>query len=597
MPELTPASIKQLVTEHETTTSNMRNRMETDYNWYRLVWTDNRQIAKSDGYETYSSSEPRAYAKRMIAWLTGAAMIVRVPLGDMQEPAREVARANEQFVLGALEQADQLLLARILPRLRDMWAFSINIRGWYGGRALLIKRPDGTTQVDISPFDPLHLFWGRGPDGPAWVVHRMVRSSKELVAEYPQSDSIVGTNHTDTGIEVYDYYDAKVNAIATGDNWLKPPEPHYSPVFPVVLGPVGATPPVMPLSGGSEQDVWEHYGESIYDDSREGYAAFNKSMSDRLTLARRAVKTPLYYQTRDGRKSLPDDPFASGSEVDLAEGEKVGAILPPPVTPTTDPVLAMQSGELQRATIPHSIYGDLQFQLSGFAINTLRQGVDAVVLPRIQALQNAYQQVAHILLAQFATGGFAPMTVKGRTADRQYFARVISPIEIDPDMAPQVTFAVKLPQDDMQKFAMAQMAREGKPLPLLPDRFIRDDILQIQDVDAVEAIINEEQAERAVPEAMLAGFIQDAIKRGRMDLAQIYADKLRQLLQQQAMAGAAPPGGNGAGPRGEVPPAKPPMLRPEMGGPPAMGVPPPTPTPQGGAVVPPGAPRPGARLT
>ena len=593
---LTPESIKQLVTDHEAATSNMRNRMETDYNWYRLSWTDSRQIAKSEGYETYISSEPRAYAKRMIAWLAGAAMIVRVPLEEKQTEERKVATANEQFITGALDEADKLLLARIMPRLRDQWAFQICIRGWYAGRVLLIKLPDGKTQVDISPFDPLHTFWGRGPEGLAWVVHRSVRTSAELIAEYPEAEELVGSDHKDTGIEVYDYYDGERNAVCVGQGWLKKPQEHYSPRFPVILGPVGATPPIVAQLSTTEQDIWEHYGESIYDDSRKIHEQWNRSMSDRMTLARRAVKTPLVYESRDGRKFLGGDPFESGAEVDIAQGERLQPLLPPPVTPTTDPFLAMVSGESQRATIPHSIYGELQFQLSGYAINTLRQGVDAAIQPRLQAMQNAYEQVAGLLLAQYGTGGFAPLLVRGRLANRQYFVRTITPQEINPQLVPEITLTPKLPEDDMQKYAMAQMAREGKPLPLLPDRMIRDSILKIQDVDGVEAIIREEQAERASPIAVLAGFIENAEKRGRYDQVAIYMDELNNFLQQRAMQQAALAGGPaGPEPLGQVPAKKPLMLRPEMGGPPMMGVSPPVPIPQGGPLVAPGSPRPGAR--
>lgn len=62
--------------------------------------------------------------------------------------------------------------------------------------------------------------------------------------------------------------------------------------------------------------------------------------------------------------------------------------------------MGMVSGEMQRGGLPHSIYGQLEFQLSGFAINTLRQGVETVLVPRLQALEKSYRAIFQLLCDQ-----------------------------------------------------------------------------------------------------------------------------------------------------------------------------------------------------
>ena len=601
----TPDEIIKLVKGQEEATKDLRQRMQDDYDWYRLHWTDDRQEATADGYQTYRTNEPRTFAKRVISWLTTADMTVRVPLDEMQTMERKQASLLEQFVIGALRAVDKNLTATMMPSLRDLLAFYITVRGRYGGRAMLVKEEDGSTSVNVNPFDPLHTFYGIGGKGLKWCVYRQTRTHDEIEAEYgilvPGSS---GGNETGKlGLATYDYYDGQVNGVCTKDTWLKPLAPHYSPSIPIFMGVVGATPPVEAMDGGGDgadkQDAFVDFGESFADENREVWDNFNKTMSDTMTLVRRSVKPPSVFKSRDGAKVPSSDPYREGSVVSLRLEEEFKSMELLKMSLDTGPFMAQVSGEMQRGSIPHSVYGDLQFQLSGFAINTLRQGVDASVAPRIVAKESALSQIARLLVIQYATGGFASLTLSGRGMDRRFFKRVFLPTDVDPNAHIEITLAAKLPQDEMQRFAMAQIAREGKT-PLLSGRTTRDTILKIQDVDAEEDIIREEIAEVASPTAMLYSLIQSAQERGRPDLVAIYGQELQELLMQKAIArqaammglGGAPPTNGGSPQPGPASvPGTPPEVMPNA----MMGQPPPAPTPQGGPNVPPNTPRPGAQ--
>lgn len=198
-----------------------------------------------------------------------------------------------------------------------------------------------------------------------------------------------------------------------------------------------------------------------------------------------------------------------------------------------------------------------------------------------------------------------------------YFAEKITPSRVKDGGDVEVSVVARLPQDDMSKYSMAQIAREGAT-PLMPDLWIRDNILGVQDADQAEDSIKEQIAERTLPEAATWSLYQAALKQGRDDLAELYFGELTAMLLSKAkmlrdtLGGGgmpqAPPGGLPPMPPGAPPPMPggPPMMAgPPMGGPPPMpppgvmppamaGVPPPVPMPQGGPVVPPGQPRPGA---
>jgi len=262
---------------------------------------------------------------------------------------------------------------------------------------------------------------------------------------------------------------------------------------------------------------------------------------------------------------------------------------------------------MQRGAIPHSMYGELPFQLSGFAINTLKQGVETVLSPRVIALEQAYSQLARLLCDQYSSGAFSAMELSGRDNNRMYFSEKITPKTVKDGGDIEIVVMPRLPQDDMSKYSMAQIAREG-PTPLMPDLWIRDNVLGIQDADQIEDTIKEQIAERTLPEAGLWSLYQAAMRQGREDLAQFYAGELTAMLLGKAkmladnLGGGAPLGPSpGAAP--PMPPGAPPM---QPGGPPPMpppgvmppamaGVPPPMPTPPAGPVGPPGMPRPGAQ--
>jgi len=139
--------------------------------------------------------------------------------------------------------------------------------------------------------------------------------------------------------------------------------------------------------------------------------------------------------------------------------------------------------------------------------------------------------------------------------------------------------------------SMAQMAREGQS-PLLPDLFIRDKILGLQDGDLVDDAIKEQQAERTLPEATLYTLLSASENRGRDDLAQFYYGELLHILRQkemerqQAQQAMQQP----QAPEGATPPTADPRVMPNA----MMGVPPPTPTPPQGTVAP-ETPRPNAQ--
>jgi len=590
--------IINLVESHYDSTEPLRSRMDADHNLYRLAPYD-----AGDGYQSYTSNEPQTYADKIIAWLSGADTIVRIPPAGNPRNSREVNNDKERFIIGALKSANERLMRRLQPCLQDQLAWYTTLRGWYAGRALLVKREDGETFIDITPWDAMHTYWGTDGDGLAWACYKVKKTKHEIESQY---NVRLGTDRIDEdGIDVYDFYDREDNYVAIPHRIIKKRTAHGGTGVPVFLGPVGANPLIQSLEWSSIEDTVEDYGESVFKSTRELYEKHNFMMSVMLELTARSRKQGIKITSRDGQKTLEEDPYKEGTEISLAQGEDIQPLGLMEVARETGAYMGMVSGEMQRGSIPHSVYGELQFQLSGFAINTLRQGVESVLGPRIEALEHAYMQICNLLCDQYSSGAFTAMELSGRDNNRMYFSETITPERVKEGGSIEISIVARLPQDDMSKYSMAQIAREG-PTPLMPDLWIRDNILGVQDADQTDDAIKEQIAERTLPEAGIWSLYQASLKQGRDDLAQFYLGELMTLMLSKArmlsdnLGGGVPPAPSAGAlppvPPGASPMAGPPGVPPGVA-PPAMmnGMPPPAPTPQAGPNVPPGQPRPGAQ--
>ena len=574
--------IVNLVEQHREATYPFRDRMQDDYDIYIM-----RPYDAGDGYESYTSNEPRTYADKIVSWMAAAELVIRIPNIEEPRERREMNDAKEKFLIGLFRGADERLRRRLQPSLREQLSWYTALRGWYAGRALLHIDSKDRTQIDITPWDPMHTYWGEGEEGISWACYRIQKTKGEILQQYGVE---LDEQDDETPIDVFDYYDEEDNIVCTQDTILKQPTPHNAGRVPVFIGMVGPQPLIQNLDETSITDTIADYGESVFAGNRQIYDKHNFTMSVMMEMVSRSRKQGIKITSRDGQKTLDEDPYKAGAEIALANGENVEPLGLIEVARETGAYMGLVSGELQRGAIPHTVYGDLQFQLSGFAINTLRQGIDSVLRPRITAMEDAYTQISHLLCDQYSSGMYDPISVSGRDRNRTFFSEAVPPESIAEAGMPEIKIVSQLPEDDMSRMSMAQMARDGQT-PLLSDNYVRDKILGLQDADSIEDAIKEQLAERTLPEAALWSLLQSTEERGRPDLSQFYYGELmhllmqKQMMRQQSMMPQQPQGGQGG------PPTADPRVMPNA----MAGAPPPTPNMQGGPNMPPGSPRPGAQ--
>ena len=568
---VTPGEISERVRTVKAVREELRQRMEKDYKTYQLEWTDARWagVAAPVGQSTYVSAEPQTFANRMIAILASAKMNAQVILGANSESRREFGQAKEQFFIGSLRQNDRRLERLGLPHLQPWLSFLIGLRGWWSGRAMLIKGMDGETVVDVSPFDPMHTYSGEDADGLAWVCHVTLRSKRDIKEEFGVETPLktVSSLGVETGEEVYDYYDRHINGVMTGQEWLKEPvfhSPENIPSeVPCFLGAVGPAPLITRIDDGSGRDGLALQGESVYAGLRELYDTLNQTMSDRLTLVRRSVGAGLVYKNVGGRKTIKGDPWAEGAKVSIDINETLTPLELRSMAQDTDALLSHILGEIQRKSFSYISYGGVDFPLSGYAINSLSQRDELTIFGPLVALVSAYNQISGLLCRQYASGAYQPIKAMGQ-ARKGYFQGIIDPQMVSASDDMVIEFFPKLPRDEPGAYAMAQIAREGKE-PLLDDRTILDEILKIQDVDAVMQLKLEQKANNMAAPIVLMDMVKMYQKRGEMEKAMFYMQELQAMLMQQPGGPPGPPeqGGNQNGVPPNMPGVRPRERRPE----------------------------------
>ena len=459
-----------------------RSRMEEDYGLYRMNDYD-----AGEGYQSYTSNAPRILADKIISYLSQASMAVRVNLASNHD-ARESGSLKEKFVIGALNLADERMERLGQPSIRQQVAFYITLRGWYAGRAVLNKRTDGTTFVDITPFDPLHIAYELDDDGIVWLAHKTRRSQEAIKSVYSADVEPAVEEGEDRGVDVWDYYSIEEHVIVADSREpqiIKPSVKHNisdmdgNPCAPVFLGAVGHAPWIQDETSGD--DTAKDYGESIFAQNRKLFEDFNFSMSAYKTLIQRAVRRPYKIISPDGSTTLDSDPWKDGSEIPLPAGTDIQLLDEITMPLNTNEYVSMVSGEIQRGGLSNVSYGELPFAISGFAAKILQEGSAHQIEPRVQAITSCYKQVANLITMQYETGDYATVTVRGRHNElSNFFHQEIKPSDIENGGALDIKFGVRMPQDDPQQISMAQMLREG-PTPLAPDEWILENILQIQD--------------------------------------------------------------------------------------------------------------------
>lgn len=588
-----PAWIIEQVKQKETATAGLRTRMDEDFARWKLEKFQGLD-ENDEEYRHYTTNAPKTLGLKIISEVAGAERVIRIKSTSQQEVKRRIDDAKEKFGIGSLNKVDKHQEAIGRPPIQDQLAWIVCIRGPLITRPLLMRGPNGETIANAAIWDPKNAFWEYGSDGLVWACHKIRKSRFQILTEWGvDMGSDGGTNQ---GWVVYDFWTAQINRVFTEEQVeLKPPTPHGSPRMPVVVTIPGSAPPIQ---SSSLDDADTSFGESIYEADRTIYDQVNDALSIFAELMARSREPGWNVLSRGGELTLPDDPNLTGTNIslDTALDQDVTLRETPETTRDAAVFLNYVTGDMQRGGLPNTSFGELDINISGFAINSLQAHALTVLQPRLRAVQQHLLQIIELFADQYTTGFFAPMSVNGNSTSG-FFDEIIDPQVVALGGKYTLKLIAQLPQDDIGKLQIAQLWRtpDANGRPLADDRFIQDEILNIQDVDNLQDAIQLQMAKGASPLATMLDNFQSAMNAGDQMQAQAYFLDIFMFFQQFAAAtGQLPPIELPKGPEMGTP-AKPSIqVSPQVSPPQAAGVNA-APTQQAGANVPAGTPRPGAR--
>jgi hypothetical protein len=612
----TPSEIADKVRRFEDTYTDVHDRMDHDYD----LWSNKPYVPvenRDKGYRTYTSNDPVTAGMKATALLSTAKPTYRVPEGEKDREDRARHNDKERVAIGFAKKINENLVRQMQSPRQDQGAFDSTVRGYISTVNVIGKRKEGESFLHVEPWDPKRTSWGMGHDSLAWACHKIGRTKRYIKEEW--GVTIDGDDATDDYelIQVFDYYDRFINKVVTKDIVIKKPTPHGATLngrdwVPVTITPVGVTPERSITRDTSSTNLVD-IGESIYKANRRINQDDNTIKSMLMELVGRSLKPVLVITSPDGSITLEEDPFKDGTILSFPEGTNIDVLGLHDAAQDTAGLLGIITAEKQRGTFPNTAFGELTFQLSGFAITTLGANIADAVRPMVNAMDVHEYQVLNNLLDMYSSGGFKPMELSGVDNNREWFSETITPESIRDLPALEVKFVAQLPKDDVSNAARAIQLKESR---MFDHRTILEDVMQVQDPDRIMSRIATETAQFASPIAGMFGFAREAFEQDEEQLGNIYWRHAEVLVLQQenellkvqmeafrlqqvalgfiqgegAQGQPQPQQGGILGPNGQ-PARMPPQVAPG----PVQGIPSPPPTPQQGPILPPQSPRPGAR--
>jgi len=238
-------------------------------------------------------------------------------------------------------------------------------------------------------------------------------------------------------------------------------------------------------------------------------------------------------------KGLEDNPSKKGSQVNVStQNQEDVSPLPLSESPRdADVLLGAINDDETDGGLPPQAFGILQAPISGYAMRQLGTNIEQKVIPRLTAVQNLLEMSFEHLIGMYETESYRALNVSGKTYARMPFDGPITPQDIKNHGELSITMQPALPEDDMQRYSIAQMATQptagGESLVSMD--FARDKILKMQDADLERQRIFEQIARTSTPIMQLVQLYTAAMKGGDEQMAKHYLQEIQIAEQQKQM--------------------------------------------------------------
>lgn len=514
-------------------------RMDGDWGRYLLdefVLRDTKSRKIPDAYSV-TLNDPRTFADRVISVLASAMPRPEVEGENLPD---DYATFIEEWWKDVVYTNDQRRMRLHQQPLHLTSCSDVALRGWIARRALVWHKEGKEAIFDILPCDPRYVSFEMGDEGLLMAAYRSEQSAEYVTRKY-------GVTTKSETVSMIDAWDDEVNEVyVEGKLVQQEPNPYGYPPF--VIYPVQLIPP----RGRNTDETIKYYGDSIYGPGRDVADKKNAIASIALTLAYRDFRSPLALKG-DG-KMIDESPYQDGIVMSLDKEESLEPIPYGDLRAAVGFVWNIIDNASQRGAFVYSEWGDIPFELSAIAIEKLEGHRDQVFIPRIQAINLANRETAHMLLEQFKMYNLPARL--GRSGGHVY-----KPSDFKHDFTITFHMSTTSPEKSIANYSVANAASSH----ISSDTILRD-ILQVENPEQENVKVREEKVTAMVPHLELVRRYQDIVreikktkdpdvKRGLALEAKLIEAALAGFAGEEEGGGGELPGGSKAQamPSAEVP--------------------------------------------
>jgi len=511
-----------------------------------------------DAYsDNITFNEPRHFGDMAVQLIQASVPVIEVAYEDEDH---DKENACERFHISTCKSSDELLQRQLGGTLKGGAAFYGATRGWMVCRVTVHRDEQGRLVVMLVPCDPRFMSWGIARGRIAWAAYETWRTADSIYADY-------NVTVRDEDSKLTDFWSEKENVILVEDRQVER-KGHNIGYPPFLILPCTTTPKVTGYGKGMSKSHISGWGESIFGANRGLYKSLNKILSIWMTLIVKANNPGGFLFTDDPSVTIEETPYGAGTVLPLpftqTRWEELKAA---DIASSTPELFGQLASAVQRGGFPWVQYGQLWRgqELSGNALEELKEGVDKILIPLLQSLGLLYQGVARMVEEQFASYTTKWTGSGVDTRGRQFFTS-IEPGDISGNHEIRYEFLSIRPQQEAANYAKGNMMKTSR---LAPDEFIRKDIIRFQNPQLIEEQMAVQEAGEISPKIQMLRDVEALRKAGRLEEAQLLFEDLQmqraseQIQFQQMMAQSmAPPqlpaGGQAGGPAPASAPAGPP---------------------------------------
>lgn len=507
--------------------------------WYNQLLQVND--LQQEGLESFISNNPRTTYNLALHLITPPDVPMRIPIDPLQDI--EVPDTSE------VERALRVMWKRVdafnRTRGRKGWRRELNsyilATGWFAVYADIVDDPRLGTQVCLAEI------WSPVDTYPAWdddvglseVVHSqnltrraMNRKAEQLGWQLP--------NLTGDLFPIDDYWyldeDSGVptNLVMLQGRIIFGPEP--APDFyrlPVFISPAGGLPDRGSII--TNQSWMEHVGEAMLATNEFVQRNYNRQMTFLQQLLRDTAQ-PVSYEKRSGGNIVndPNQLYRRGAHFRMGLQDDLGYLAKPPIPVDFRTSLFDIDGMLQRGSLPHMMFGNIQAQVTGYLISQVSASAQQHLTPYAEATTGCQADISNFWLDLIQNHGRRPYELKVP--------------KLPPGVEVEAQLHVNIPGDLTQRGTVARMLN---PNFQISQSIIMDLLFpEITDPQREMARVRSELSQQH-PIALQINLVrayneQAEILRSAGDtdgsnLFRAAATAISQQLQQQISAGGQPP--------------------------------------------------------